>query len=323
MQPGSLYYKRKDRWVPLTQWGQFFLKLGYVLGTQEASENRIIAGLALPIRAYAASLTATGIIAGRLSCPAHSDEALKRFQQLLTLAEGTSLYYRREKGERVTVTFDGSTTDGSMIKLRSGRCTYIIPPGRALRVEFPFKELPSISRCSHRKSNINISPFLSNFFNGITVEEIVLQSRLDCVIIGSIGHIEQEINYSQFAVQSSQGEYLEGTLQDIVRVRRFSTDAETYRSDVFYTHNQEYPGSQQEIPEIVIFDGAKSYLKWGTSYSYPHCIVLLTQTEPEFDAAVQIFNENFAKNRLDEVTFESLLNIPKGVPFSIYQETRK
>ena len=67
MKPNSLYYMNKETWIPLPSWGQFFLDLGYALAIHDDPRNRVIAGLALPTRAYAASLTATGIIAGRLS----------------------------------------------------------------------------------------------------------------------------------------------------------------------------------------------------------------------------------------------------------------
>lgn len=323
MRLNSLYYRKKGQWAPLPQWSQFFLELGYEISTQMDPEDRIIAGLALPTRAYAASLTTTGVIAGRLSYPDHGNEALKRFERLFTLARGTSLYYRRENGKRVKVIFDGPTSDGSMIELHSGRCTYKIPPKLALRIEFPPKELTPLPGWSHRQSSTNIPPFLSQLFKETTAKEVIMQSRLDCIIIGSIRRIEYEINDVRFAVRDTMGEFLEGVLQDIVRVRRFSTDAETYRSDIFYTHSKEHPGAQQEIPKVVIFDGANSFLKWGASYHCTHCIVLLAQTEPEFDAAVQVFNENYTKNHLKDVRFKKPLKIPKGVPISIYKEARK
>ncbi len=323
MQPDDLHYWQKGQWVPLPQWCQFCLELGYLISVQEVTENRLVVGVAIPIRAYAAPFTAVGVIAGSLSRRKHSNDALKRFQQLFTLASGTSLYYRRENGELVKVVFDGPTSDGSMIELHSKVHTYKIPPNLAMRVEFPSKELSLLPGRSYRQNNTSIPPFLSYFFGEAVAKEMILQSRLDCIIIGSIGRIEQEINYTKFAVQNAKGEFLDGVLQDIIRVRRFSASTETYRSDIFYTYSTDHPGSQQEIPEVVIFDGAKSYLKWAYNYRYAHCIVLLASTEPEFDAAVQTFNESFTKYHLDDVVFKKRLNLPKGIPISIYQERRK
>lgn len=323
MQFNSLYYKRNEQWIPLPQWGQFFLDLGYAVGIQENSENRTVTALALPIKDYSASLITTGVIAGRLSYQNSGNEAIKRFHELLTLASGTTVYYRREGGERVKVNFVGPTSDGLMIELHSGTLTYKIPPKLALRIEFPSKELNSLFGRSHRQSSTAISPFLSYFFNEAAAKEIMTRSCLDCIIIGSIGGIDQEINYTRFGVKNSHGEFLEGTLQDILRIRKFSAHAETYRSDILYTHSKEQQRNELEIPEVIVFDGAKSYLKWSTYWNYPHCIVLLAQSEPEFDEAVQVFNENFIKHHLDDVIFKTPLKISKGVPISVYQEKRK
>ena len=322
MQPDDLHYRKKGQWVPLPQWSQFCLELGYLIGVQEVTENRLVVGVAIPIRAYAASFTAVGVIAGSLSRLNRSNDALKRFQQLFTLTSGTTLYYRRENGERVKVIFDGPTTDG-LIELHSMVHIYKIPPNLAMRIEFPAKELTQSPGRSYRQSSTDIPPFLSYLFSESVANEMILQSRLDCIIIGSIGRIEQEINYTKFAVQNAKGEFLNGVLQDIIRVRRFSASTETYRSDIFYTHSNEHPGSQLEIPEVVIFDGAKSFLKWGYNYRYSHCIVLLASTEADFDAAVQAFNESFTKYHLGDVVFKKRLNLPKGIPISIYQERRK
>lgn len=75
--------------------GTVFLDLGYALATEDTNENRIVVGLALPTRAYAASLIATGIVAGKLSQPIKGDKAIERFQELSILPIGTSLIYRR------------------------------------------------------------------------------------------------------------------------------------------------------------------------------------------------------------------------------------
>lgn len=323
MRPNDLFYNKRGLWIPLPQWSQFFLELGYAIGSREDSESRILAGLALPTRAYAAVLVATGVIVGRLSHPNRDENALTRFHQLSELAIGTSLYYRRQHGKRIKVLFDGLTQDDSMIRLRAGGEMYEIPPSLARQIEFPSKEFDYLPGSSYGRSNNTLTPFLSYFLDVAAAKEFITQSRLDCIMIGSVGRIEREINDVQFAVQDSKGGFLDGALQDIVRVRKFCVNAKTYRSDIFYTYSKEPPNLQQEIPEVVLFDGANSFLNWGASYHYPHCIVLLAQTDPEFDAAVQVFNENFMKNHLDDVVFKQALKIPKGISISIYQEMRK
>ncbi len=331
MHPKRLYYKRQGNWIPLPRWGQFFLNLGYTLTMRDNPENRVIAGLALPTRAYAASLTAVGVVDGKLSHQARVVDCYNRFQELCTLNKGTSLLYHREN-RRVKVFYDGmKDIEGERkILLRAekqeGGLTYAIGQKFALQVEFPNKEFTSLPKHSNELTHRlyrTTPPFLSNFLDNETATAIVLQSHLDCIIIGSIGRLDQEINCRSFATQNTKGDFECGTLQEVIRARRFSSNSDTYRSDVYFTHSKEQPRIQYEMPNVVIFDGAMSYLKWRTFWSHPHCIILFDQTEPGFDAAIQIFNEECIKNHLDDVVFKEQLTAPKGVPISIYQEVRK
>jgi hypothetical protein len=332
MQPQSLYYMRKRNWIPLPQWGQFFLDLGYALAIRDNPESRVIAGLALPTRAYAAALAATGIVAGTLSLLTQDAGSYTRFQELCTLEIGSSLIYRTGN-KRVKVFFDGAEVRGGDTKIllraenQKGGLTYVIGQKHALQVEFPAKEFTSLPKRSYGRTDRTVSPFLTHFLDQETAKAVVLQSHLDCMIIGSIGRLDQEINCTSFATQNAKGEFVSGTLQDVLRVRRFSTNAETYRSDIYYTHTRDHPrdhpGIHQEMPAVIIFDGSTSYLKWRAFWRHPHCIVLLDQTEPGFDAAVQTFNEECIKNHLNDMAFKTQLKAPKGVPVSIYQEVRK
>ncbi len=324
MLPNRLYYMSKGKWEALPSWGQLFFDLGYALAVLDDSENRVVAGLALPTRAYAASLAALGVVVGRLSLLANGSEALKRFQQLATLAIGTSLFYRRNPpGERVKVFFDGLSEDKSYICLRAGTYVYKIPPSLALQVEFPAREFASLpSRQSHGLTGTTVSPFLSHFLGLAIAKSVALQSRLDCMMIGSLGRLEKEVNETQFAVRDSNGKFISGTLQDIMRVRRFSSN-EAYRSDIYHMHSKGGVGIHQEMPLVTIFDGATSFLKSRNTWRHPHCIVLFDQTEPEFDAAVQAFNEDFIKNHLDDVDLKRQIKVPAKVPISVYQEVRK
>src|SRR6266700_7886787 len=145
MHPKRLYYKRQGNWIPLPRWGQFYLKLSYTLTMRDNPENRAIAGLALPTRAYTASLTAVGVVDGKLCHQARVVDCYNRFQELCTLNKGTSLLYHREN-RRVKVFYDGmKDIEGERkILLRAekqeGGLTYAIGQKFVLQVEFPNKE---------------------------------------------------------------------------------------------------------------------------------------------------------------------------------------
>lgn len=311
------------KWKTLPLWGQLLFDLGCSLGSLNSSENRIVVGVALPTRAYAAPLTAMGVVAGKLSLTTSGDDALTRFQQIASLTIGTSLIYRKPD-KVVKGTFEGIEEDKgcSTIRLRAGSQYYLLPPSLALQVEIPTKEFTSPPKRADRRTSNEVSPFLSLFLGKEAAKAVTLQSEIDCVMIGSLGRLKEEVNETQFAVKDSSGAFISGTFQDVIRVRRFSSH-EAYRSDVYHVHSNENVGSYQEIPLVAIFDGATSFLKSREIWHDSHHIALFDQTEPEFDAGVQAFNEDFIKHHLDNVDLSRPIKIPVQVPLSIYQERRK
>ena len=114
-------YMNDGKWKTLPLWGQLLFDLGCSLGSLNSSENRIVVGVALPTRAYAAPLTAMGVVAGKLSLTTSGDDALTRFQQIASLTIGTSLIYRKPD-KVVKGTFEGIEEDKgcSTIRLRAG-----------------------------------------------------------------------------------------------------------------------------------------------------------------------------------------------------------
>ncbi len=319
--PGSLYYQQEERWTPLPAWTQFLLDLGFALATQEDPGNRIVAGLALPIRSYAAPFIATGVIAGKLSLLDQNNDALERFEQIRALPIGTSLAYRKI-GKRIKGLFDGveEAKGHFMILLRTNNELYKIPSTLALQVDIPAALSKSLPRRSNRRTKTALPPFLSLFLGQERARAVVLQSHLDCVIIGPIAQLTAEITETRLAVQDTTGGFAPGTLQDIIRARRLAKETESYRSELYYTHTRELEGKRQEIPVFVIFDGAVGFLKWRDFWRCSNWVVLLDQTEADFDTAVHTFNEECVKNEVKKANLGISLSPPSRMPVVVYQE---
>jgi len=209
-----------------------------------------------------------------------------------------------------------------MIRLRAGNEWYIIPPKLALQVEFPVKAFTSPSKRS-RHTNVTTSNFLAHFLNSEIAKVVVSRSHLDCIIIGATNFLSKEITEPLFATKETNGGFVTGELQDIIRVRKFTTDSAAYRSDIYYTHGKGLGEKSQEIPDVIIFDGATSFIKWQSLWHYSHLIALFDQTDSNFDAAIQVFNEENIKKGSDRVAFSNDFKPPVGMSLSIYQETRK
>jgi hypothetical protein len=323
IRPSSLYYQHKEGWLPLPAWAKFLLDLGFVLATQSNSGNRIVAGLALPIRSYAAPFIATSIIAGKLSLLTEINDAAERFEQISSLPIGTPLIYRKI-GKRIKGIFDGieEVKGCVMILLRAYDELYKIPSALALQVDIPSTVPKSLPRRSNRRTKTAIPPFLSLFLGQERAKAVVLQSHLDCMIIGPIAPLTAEVTGTKLAVQDSTGAFVPGTFQDIIRVQRLAKEAESYRSELYYTHMRELEEQRQENPVFVIFDGAASFLKWRDFWRYSNWVVLLDQTEADFTTAVHTFNEDCVKNEVKKADLSIPLSPPSRMPIAVYQEDR-
>lgn len=322
--PSNLYYLHKGKWILLPTWSRFSLDLGFALATQDNSRCRIVAGLALPIRSYVASFIAVGVIAGKLSLLSQNDDALQRFEQIRSLPKGTPLTYRKI-GKRIKGVFHGieEVNGHSMILL----CTtndglYMIPSTSALQIDIPATVSKSLPKRSNRRTKTAVPPFLSHFLGQEIAGAVALQSHLDCVIIGPTAQLTTEITETRIAVQDTTEKFVPGILQDIIRPRRLVKETEAYRSELYYTHTREFEGKRQEIPNFVIFDGAMSFLKWRDFWRHSNWVVLLDQTETDFDTAIHTLNEECVKNEVEKANLRIPLSPPHRMPVVVYQEGR-
>lgn len=324
MAPINLFYRSTTNWTPLPDWGLFFLDVGVALTNYKNCHKRAVVGLALPTLSYAASLISLGVIVGNFTPIDQNNEAARRFQQISTLKKDTPLFYRQKK--RLTkVFFDGfkRINGESMIcldtKINGER--YYITSKQALQVEFPAKSFSVQPKRPSRRITAHPSQFMSSLLDTNTAAAIASQSSLDSLIIGPLYRIEKEIQDRQFAAKKDN-EFIPGCLQDIVHVRRFSRGTETYRSEIYQVNSKECENPGQEIPTVVIFDGAKSFLKWRTIWNQSHWVVLLDQTEPDFELAVQAFNYEYMMTPVHDRELFGFPLAPTHIPIAMYQEER-
>jgi hypothetical protein len=293
------------------------------MATNESTSKRTVVGLALPARAYVASLVAFGITMGKFASSSRDLEATRRFQQLCELKSNTPLFYRRN-GQLIKVFFDGREEMNGEVKLclsTKGE-RYWITPKQALRVEFPAKDFSTMPKRPFRRVKDRPSQFLASLFDVPTARTIVSQSSLDSLIIGSSSQLKEEIQARPIATRTEE-EFVPGFLQDVIRVRRFSKRAQTYRSEIYHVHSKECENTGQEIPSVVIFDGGTGFSKWKDFWRQSNWIVLFNQTEAGFDVAVQAFNDEYIKSPVDDRKLSWFPAFPAYIPISMYQEARQ
>jgi hypothetical protein len=142
---------------------------------------------------------------------------------------------------------------------------------------------------------------------------------MECVIVGTEGTLREEITATEFGVAAGDRIVAAGTLQDVLRVRRFSPGA-SYRSDVVSAraHSQD-PHPLPEAP-VVIFDGAGAFVRWSATANNKNVVAVLDRTEPRFAEAVAEANRRYAAGGSRSVHLSGPGSAPAGVEFVVFEE---
>lgn len=338
MRADSLCYSNGSGWQPLPYWAQFLARLGSTIGAEAPPGVRTIAGLALPIRSYAAALAAAGVVAARSTVPVRPSDPYKYFEWLSKLPAGTAVCLtdgnREYKG--IFLGFE-ATPYGPRVGVQVekkvkgiGGLKRWFPPEASTRIrqldkEVSVAKLPKKQggrRVLAEKEVVSKNRFAQHFLDNTDVYEFVISSRLECVIVGHIGLLRQEIKDTVFASRPPQtGELAQGTLQDIIRVRKFSGVNDSYRTGVIYSNSKtlpDHPGNSD--PAVAIFDGAASFANWRDSFRSSSWIVLIDRTERLAGEAADLLNSEYLQYRIEVESTLDVRDVPAGVELTVFQE---
>ncbi|OPY57499.1 MAG: hypothetical protein A4E55_01614 [Pelotomaculum sp. PtaU1.Bin035] len=328
----DLFYVNNEngKCVPLPDWSHFFINLGHVLTTAGSQNKRIVAGLAVPARAYAACLAAAGAVMGKASIPvsgAASEE--EHFNNLCKLEYGTPLNYIKGNRKKKAIFVDfttfngepririqtGSEEGGSLTELLNKKMAFAVSVSGESDIKLP--KLQAGHKIVHRKA------FLDNLMPGVDSCRFALSSRLDVVITGPVNLIRREVIDTILAVKLSRGKFAKGTFQDLLRIRRFLFEGKAYRTDVYPVSGSRQPENGCTSPSIAVFDGALAFLKWREMWSGSHWIVLLDRTGPNFWDGAEVLNQDYIKNRTLKNPELDLPPVPAGIEMILYEVARR
>ena|SRR2546421_340387 len=337
MSLNNLYYPSEEGWKCLPNWAHFFLSLGTFVAAQPKSDTRSIVGVALPTRAYAAALTAAGIIYQQ-TMTKRSDGADAHFQRLCDMPCGTSVTYLHGKRNLDGVLLGSTDRFGDRRLIvqtrnpRAGGDTHYVAVRDALRVQIPAEadQLVSPRDLPDRQTGRLVAPvcsFARRLLGEENVNDFVTRSRLDCLIIGRLSNLRQEITETVFRnflptddILDSTDDVHEGTLLDILRVSKFMGGGKAYRTDVVSANSQDVPAIARSLtPHVAVFDGSAGFVKWRDCWRSSHWITLLDATESSFDEAARALNAERV-NRVNDEVPNNLPEPPGGIELIFYQE---
>lgn len=270
--------------------------------------------LVLPTRAYAAVFCALGVVLRRLTVPIPTDVAA-HFARLRELPSGTSVTFRTKGAQSrfpgLLLGCESSCgVDFVVIQPSRGPATIKVASTSALDVmpsDRGMKELPEQPVC---RAVRGYGPLVRALVPVNLAWQFLVASRLDSVIVGSEATLREEITGTEFSLPSA-GTGIEGSAQEILRVRRFVADEGTHRSDVISSTGTRQEEARSVTPAVAIFDGAKSLLRWGSLWPSASRVVLLERTDSRLRDATEEIDRLHLSQRA--IAAEALLGTPPGV----------
>jgi len=312
----------------LPAWGRFFVHLGLALSARLEDNVRFVTALAVPTRSYAAALTALGVIVSRSSSPVERRSSAEHFKQLLQVDKGTPVSILKNGVSHKGVS-EGPYQIGDRIwlrvRLRGGElgAWKLVQESDALNVEIVESEDENIPKRITGRLVPPISAFARNIITPDSVPTFVTVSRLDCIIVGRLAKLTAEIAESRFATRGERnGDFTEGRLQDVIRVRSLLDASEHFRSEILSSAGQGALKMAQSAPTVV-FDGSASFLRSRGWFETANWIILLDRTESDFADAMMLCNQEYTKRRIDDLKLDEMPPVPIGVDLISYYESQR
>lgn len=309
----KLVYPDSERVRPLPLWAKFVVDIGFRVWKLDHDRAATIA-LVAPDKRYISPLLAASYVI----CKAHSDlspEGAKNYLRWLSsLPKGTSVMLRKgDKIQRGWLQPRRGDCIGVQTESKSGGSTvHIIPESKSARIGVlpaDIESLPKNQTGYDLRGNVD---FLRTLLPDIDPLAYLSLSSNDCLIIGQIQRLKKEIVESGFAAKKTEG-FVEGCLQDILRVRRFGGKLENCRTTIHKRSGREAPDyPSDEDPKLVLFDGALPFLKWHNLHQASHHVVILDYHDYQFGDALEALRQE-SLMRGQDLDFSDIDQIPPGV----------
>lgn len=331
--PDQFHYDDVGEVRPLPDWARYFAAAGELAARYRNDGQRIVIAIAVPTRSHCAAFAALGAVTASASSADVFIASESQFEHLRELRHGAAV--RLRKGNKALkgrftgieqLANNGVGKPYARIQVQSrggGSLTHLVPPESAGRIEIVAgtrRELPKQQKGHRIRSSIE---FADEFFPDRSLERLALKSKVLCAIVGRANALVKEIEETQLSVRSAEDEAsVHGTLQDVVRIRSFGSETDHFLAEVVPVDSSS-DESGDEVPPVVIFDGAYGFLKKRSSWRQSNALVIVDRTENYFDSAVDTLNQDFAKRRIDgegDSKYDGLPSAPPGVELFAYEE---
>jgi hypothetical protein len=320
----DLQYKINDQWQSLPDWGEFFVNIGS-LAAQETGSRKLVIGITVPTRAYAAALVAAGVVVTRAGNSTVAASPNEHFEALYNAPQNTAvLFYEGKKvlkgllkraSKDMEKTCGGKAVGIQLENEKGGGTTKYIMYGQCLKVRFANNAEVKLPKNQKGKVFLNDDDFLKSIHAISDVTDFVTETSLECAIIGYVAHLRSEITKTIFSYKQSgvNADNLVGNLQDLLRVRQFSSSGDGYHTEVLTALSEKGPQLQSDhAPYVAVFDGANGFSKWRHKFERSHWVVIFDRTEAQFEEATGLMNQLFFQSP-EGSDREGPVELPDGI----------
>jgi hypothetical protein len=306
--PLRLHFEDSGEWRSLPEWADYFIDIGKQLSVAENAESRVVTAIVVPTRAYCAAFVSLGMVISDAAARDHSS-AEAHFEELFDLPAGTPVIFRQSSGKVLKGVLQGPEELYGALYVRvqvqardartGGGLTHLIDESRALQVQ-PAKHSGKLPKKQGAENKRFANSFVDTLLGDADPVQLGLRSKLVCAIVGKKNALEHEIRHTPLALHANGDCRAEGLLQDVLRVDRFVTGEQSYRSAFVPVGSSSASADVISKVEMgVVFDGAAGFLKWGTLWPDQHQIIILDRTELYFNDAISAIISRFSQNRVD------------------------
>lgn len=302
--------------APLPSWAKYLVALGRFCIDHRVQDRRIVVGVSLPIRAFAAALVALGVAYAAYDDPAKRD-AREYFEWLRSLAPGTLIRFARGQFLYCATLLGVEVRSGmDYLAYKDEATTYYIPWNRCGGVA-PLEPGQVFIRRRPLAANAR---FVEAVF-GIDALAHASHTSLDCLIVGVKSALREELVHNAFVATSPDGCQVEGVLNDLLRCDAFEVNANDHDRTTIISPSTDDIAERLRTttPPAVVFDGASGYLRLRAKWRRSSQILLLDRSSPSAAAAGMAFDQELAMS-IDDVDLSMLGEPPRELEVCAFYE---
>lgn len=320
-------------WSPLPDWARFFDRVGVFLALRSTVPRPCTIALVLPSRTMAAPLTLTAYTLTRhLQRPA-TDPAERFWNEILEYEHAFPVRarYLTGAGKLMTTTIlraeiyegHGPARYGVWIRDVKEQERFVFLD-QCRRIEVLVEDNGDVNPTRpHRTSPRHTSTFVEAVVGRDGSGMYAFEEFLECVVCGNRRRLKTELLDEIVSCRSSEGEVVEGNLQDLVRVKQWVARGAGYRSVIVSPGAMEsrLPPDTIDIP-VVLFDGPLGFIRLAHNWPNSTTLVLLSHADTATPEAVDRIRGEQLSPVARDLDMGTLGHFPRGVEGQAFEIVR-